>query len=97
MKLSSLAQAARDLNPAYFALVMATGIVATAVKLEGLDLAARALTWVNLAAFIILLVLTFRRMAFCPRFLRLRRAGCLAPDFLGTHPRHRHVFSPAGP
>src|SRR5690606_27251502 len=37
----------KTLHPAYFALVMATGIVALAADLHGLDLVATALFWLN--------------------------------------------------
>jgi tellurite resistance protein TehA-like permease len=52
---------ARGLHPAYFALVMATGIVSVACRLLGLDLLALALLAVNLAAYPALWTLTLLR------------------------------------
>jgi len=45
-------------------MVMATGIVSLAVHDDGLDLAAKALLWLNLAVFILFWVLTFIRLIF---------------------------------
>jgi tellurite resistance protein TehA-like permease len=55
------------LNPAYFALVMATGIVAVAAHLEHMALVAVWLTWLNLAAFVILVLATLARMSLYPQ------------------------------
>lgn len=55
------------MHPAYFALVMATGIVAIACKLHGLNEFALALSWINLAAYPILWVLLLARAIVCPR------------------------------
>lgn len=63
-----LACETRDLHPAYFALVMATGIVAIGAQLEGMPLVARGLTWLNSTAFIVLWVLTLLRITVYPRF-----------------------------
>ena len=57
----------RDLPPAYFALVMATGIVAIACHLEGLDLLAKGLAALNVAALAVLVVMTALRLALFPR------------------------------
>jgi tellurite resistance protein TehA-like permease len=57
----------QTLLPAYFALVMATGIVGIAAHLEGLELLAQVLTWLNTAAFIILCALTAARIVLYPR------------------------------
>jgi tellurite resistance protein TehA-like permease len=57
----------RNLQPAYFALVMATGIVAIAAQIEGMTVVAKALTWVNVLAFIVLWLLTVGRIVFYPR------------------------------
>ena len=51
------------LNPAYFALVMATGIVSIAAWLVGMPLIARALLAINSAAFVVLCVLAILRVA----------------------------------
>jgi tellurite resistance protein TehA-like permease len=54
-------RAAADLLPAYFALVMATGIVSLAAWIQGLSTIARALFWLNLTFFIVLWWLTALR------------------------------------
>ena len=46
------------LHPAYFALVMATGIVSIASHLTGLPIVGRALFWLNVVSFAVLWVLT---------------------------------------
>jgi tellurite resistance protein TehA-like permease len=51
------------LHPAYFALVMATGIVSIACALLGLHAIAVALLWANTAFFVVLWVLTILRIA----------------------------------
>ncbi len=55
----------RTLHPAYFAMVMATGVVAIACHLEGFPLTARALTGLNLVFYAALAVLTLSRLALC--------------------------------
>jgi tellurite resistance protein TehA-like permease len=55
------------LNPAYFALVMATGIVSTASHLLGMPWVALPLFWLNILAFAILVVLTAIRLLSFPR------------------------------
>jgi len=57
----------RTLNPAYFALVMATGIVSIASKFMGLPSIAAALLAVNVIAFVVLWILTILRIARYPR------------------------------
>ena len=54
--------AARGLPPAYFALVMATGIVSIAAKLEGMPAIAWTLFVANIIFYIILWVLTIARL-----------------------------------
>ncbi len=56
----------QTLHPAYFALVMATGIVAIAAYLQGMLFVAKALTLLNTAAFTVLLILTFARIVLFP-------------------------------
>ncbi|MGE4196528.1 MAG: C4-dicarboxylate ABC transporter, partial [Phycisphaerales bacterium] len=56
-------RAASDLHPAYFALVMATGIVSLAAWIQGYAVLARAMLWLNIAFFGALWVLTFLRLA----------------------------------
>ena len=54
-------RAAADLLPAYFALVMATGIVSLAAWVQGFAAIARALFWLNLMFFVVLWGLTALR------------------------------------
>jgi len=56
-----------ELSPAYFGIVMATGIVSTAAHLLGLRWIAQALFKVNLALYAILWALTLLRLARFPR------------------------------
>ena len=57
----------RTLHPAYFALVMATGIVSIAAKLFGMTPIAQALLVINIPAFIILWIVTIIRVVRFPR------------------------------
>lgn len=59
------------LNPSYFALVMATGIVSTGCHLLGWSHFARGLFGLNLAAYAILVLLTLIRLVRFPRALLL--------------------------
>ncbi|HYM12923.1 MAG TPA: tellurite resistance/C4-dicarboxylate transporter family protein [Bryobacterales bacterium] len=69
--LAGARSAVRGLNPACFAMVMATGIVAIASDLEGMPLVARALAVLNVVAFVALAALTLARVIFYGReFLR---------------------------
>lgn len=52
--MSPLSDQIRTLNPAYFAMVMATGIVSIAGFQQGMFALAKALVWVNLLAFLAL-------------------------------------------
>jgi tellurite resistance protein TehA-like permease len=65
--LSALWQNIETLNPAYFALVMATGIVSTASHLLGMPWVALVLFGLNILAFSILVVLTVIRLVSFPR------------------------------
>lgn len=56
----------RTLSPAYFGLVMATGIVSIASQLLGMRPFALALLWLNLAAYGALWALTLLRVAWYP-------------------------------
>ena len=67
--MSGLKRAIRNLHPAYFALVMATGIVAIAAHMLGKELSALALTWLNVAAFLVLSGMTVARAGMFPRRL----------------------------
>jgi tellurite resistance protein TehA-like permease len=66
------------LFPGSFALVMATGIVSIAAFLQGFEIVARVLLWVNVAAYFVLWVLTVVRAA--------RSARSLAAD-VANHQR----------
>ncbi|MCC6228424.1 MAG: tellurite resistance/C4-dicarboxylate transporter family protein [Phycisphaerales bacterium] len=54
--------AAAGLHPAYFALVMATGIVSLAAWVQGFAAVARGLFWLNMVFFVTLWGLTFIRI-----------------------------------
>jgi tellurite resistance protein TehA-like permease len=56
-----------SLHPAYFALVMATGIVSVAAHLSGFEVIAQALFWVNAAAYVVLWGLYVLRTVRHPR------------------------------
>jgi tellurite resistance protein TehA-like permease len=55
-----------ELNPAYFAMVMATGIVSLACYLCGFQVLARILLWLNVGFFIILWILLIARLTRYP-------------------------------
>ncbi|MBI4659796.1 MAG: tellurite resistance/C4-dicarboxylate transporter family protein, partial [Verrucomicrobia bacterium] len=61
------AEGVRTLSPAYFALVMATGIVSIAAERSGFRFLAIALLWLNVGQYLILCFLTSWRL------LRFRR------------------------
>jgi tellurite resistance protein TehA-like permease len=61
--LGGIDRAAAGLHPAYFSLVMATGIVSLAAWIQGYAPAAHALFWINLVFFGALWALTFIRIA----------------------------------
>lgn len=56
-----------ELPPAYFAMVMATGIVSIGSHHMGLSFVAVPLLWLNTAFYIVLWGLTLARLAFHPR------------------------------
>lgn len=58
---TAIDRAAADLLPAYFALVMATGIVSLAASVQGFAALARGMFWLNLVFFIALWGLTALR------------------------------------
>ena len=68
--MGALRQAARGLSPAYFALVMATGIVSVDAHLLGLPRVAMALFVLNIVAYFAIGALTVLRAAWYPRELR---------------------------
>jgi tellurite resistance protein TehA-like permease len=80
-----LAEGARGLSPAYFALVMATGIVSIAADRAGFHTIAAVLLWLNAVQYVLLWILTSWRL------LRYRRALVrdltdhrVAPGFFST-------------
>ncbi len=79
-----LAEGARGLSPAYFALVMATGIVSIASDRAGFRTIAATLMWLNGGQYLVLWILTAWRL------LRYRRA--LVDDFT-DHRRAPGFFS----
>ena len=64
-----LAEVVRTLSPAYFGLVMATGIVSLAAKRAGFHAIAVGLLWLNIGQYVVLLVLTGWRVLRYPREL----------------------------
>ena len=66
---SKLRELVRGLSPAYFAMVMATGIVSLACHLLAMPRIAGALFRLNVAAYLVLWVLTALRLAWFPREL----------------------------
>ena len=76
--MTALDEGTAGLNPAYFALVMATGIVSIAARLEGLNVIAWSLFILNIFFFGILWAITLVRLA--------RNPGNMAAD-LTSHTR----------
>lgn len=73
-----------SLSPAYFAMVMATGILSLACRLEKIPALPEILLAINLAAYVILWVLTILRVRYhSQRFL----------DDFGSHPRGPGFFT----
>ncbi|WP_308128727.1 tellurite resistance/C4-dicarboxylate transporter family protein [Gordonia sihwensis] len=62
-RLRGLDDVIRELNPAYFSLVMATGIVSIATEIEGWRLLSVILMWITGLAFGVLLLLNAARLA----------------------------------
>lgn len=67
MRLGRIRRSIEKLHPAYFAMVMATGIVAIACQLTGKSRLAIGLTIVNVGVFTTLWVFTLLRVVFYPR------------------------------
>jgi tellurite resistance protein TehA-like permease len=67
LRRATLADAVKNLHPAYFAMVMATGIVAIASQLTGLRGFAVGLAWLNIGVFVVLWTLTLARAILFPR------------------------------
>jgi len=61
-----LRHATQHLSPAYFALVMATGIVSVDAHLLGMPRVAAALFWLNIVAYLIIWLLTALRAVWFP-------------------------------
>lgn len=59
----------RTLDPAYFAMVMATGIVAIAAYLMDMRLVGRCLAWLNFVAFAVLVGMVLVRLVQFPRLV----------------------------
>jgi len=59
----------RLLHPAYFAMVMATGIVAIAAHLTNMPLLGQVLAWINVVAYAVLVLMTTLRLVFFPRMM----------------------------
>lgn len=57
----TILDAIKNLHPAYFAMVMATGIVAIAAQLTGFRPLAVGIAWLNIGIFVLLWVLTVAR------------------------------------
>ncbi len=71
-----------DLDPAYFALVMATGIISLSLDLTGFRVAARVLYWMNLVIYSLLWLLTLARLAVYPgRVISDFRTPLRGPSF----------------
>jgi len=82
LKTGVIKQAAADLFPGYFALVMATGIVALAAHLLGMSFMARSLFFLNLAFYLLLCGLTLLRVAiYFPRLLADLKDHARGPGF----------------
>ena len=64
---AAILDAVKNLHPAYFAMVMATGIVAIASQLTGLRSLAVGLSWLNIGVFVVLWTLTLARAILFPR------------------------------
>jgi len=80
-----LSDAVRSLSPSYFGLVMATGIVSSALHLTGMHTLSLVLFWVNLLAYGVLWTLTIIRVAMFPReFLNDLKGHQTGPGFFTT-------------
>jgi tellurite resistance protein TehA-like permease len=83
--ITSLKDSIEQLHPAYFAMVMATGIVSIAADLLEMNAIAWSLCWLNLFFFIALWLLTGARLAWYPaRFLADLVDHNRAPGFFTT-------------
>ena len=64
----SLRTAVAGLSPAYFAMVMATGIVSIASHVMGLPYLGPSLLWLNTVLYVLLWILTVTRIVFFPAY-----------------------------
>lgn len=64
-----LRDAVTDLSPAYFAMVMATGIVSLSAHMLGMPRLATALFWLNVTAYFVISVLTLLRLIWFRRLV----------------------------
>ena len=64
---ANLAAGVQNMHPAYFAMVMATGIVAIGCQLNGLRLIAVGLSYLNVGIFVVLWTFTIVRATVFPR------------------------------
>ena len=60
--LNGLKESVKDLSPAYFAMVMATGIISIAAHLLGMSFVAVALFWLNIVTYLVLWFLNVLRV-----------------------------------
>ncbi len=65
---STVKSAVIGLSPAYFAMVMATGIVSIASHLVGLPYIGQSLLWLNTVLYVILWILTLIRIVLFPHY-----------------------------
>lgn len=65
--IARVADIVRRFSPAYFAMVMATGIVSIAANLLGMSVVSVALLWLNVAAYLGIWVITLLRLTLCTR------------------------------
>lgn len=68
-RLTAVREGIRNLHPAYFGLVMATGIVSIAATFQGMKVIGEALLWLNVIAFAVLWLLTGWRLVAFPQRL----------------------------
>src|SRR3989337_1450778 len=60
--IDAIKERVKELSPAYFGMVMATGIVSIAAHLLGLSLIAVALFWLTICAYLVLWLLNMLRI-----------------------------------
>ncbi len=60
--MTRIVEGVRSLSPAYFSLVMATGIVSIALEYAGFEILAAGLLWLNLGQYVLLWILTVWRL-----------------------------------